>query len=172
MFLDTGLSYRPGFEGMSREEAVEAALEGSATGKEGLFAIVTNRPLTAPEALSTYRSRNAVEGAFRDLKHGIDWRPARCTSEDAIRGRVLISFLALFSVSLMRFLHPEMRGMTAESVAEDAGSFSVTVFAGEGGRRERVYSNYGRVITLAMGRGWAPEAARPPDRASLDRFMR
>jgi transposase len=63
-----------------------------------------------------YRNRNDIETMFRDLKHGIDWRPARCTSEDAVRGRIMIAFLALFCMSMIRFLYPEFRSKTAESI--------------------------------------------------------
>lgn len=65
------------------------------TGREGSFVLLTNRPLTAEKVIELYRARNRAEGAFRDLKHGMDRRPAGCTKEKAIKGRILIPFLAL-----------------------------------------------------------------------------
>ena len=94
--------------------------------------LLTNSRLTAEQALSIYRSRNAVEIAFRDLKHGIDWRPARCTSSDAIRGCVLISFLALFCMSMARSLYSELP------------LFSFTVHTRRNGQKRRIFSNFGR----------------------------
>jgi transposase len=127
-FVDTKLSYRFPLTGRSKEEAINDAVNRMITGREGLFVLVSNRPLTASEMLELYRGRNVIEAAFRDLKHGIDWRPARCTSENAIRGRILVSFLALFCMSMIRFLHSEFRKKTAESIAEELTSFSLTVF--------------------------------------------
>ena len=105
-FVDTKLYYRFPLEGVLKEDAIKRAFNKRKTGREGLFVLFSNRPLTASEILEIYRSRNEIESSFRDLKHGIDWRPARCTSEDAIRGRILISFLSLFCMSMIRFLIP------------------------------------------------------------------
>ena len=118
------------------------------TGREGLFVLLTNRPLTAEKVIELYRARNQVESAFRDLKHGIDWRPARCTNEMAIKGRILISFLALFCISMIRFLHPEYRGRTAESICEELGSFSLTVLVKEGEPKRHIFSNFVPLIRL------------------------
>ena len=41
-------------------------------GREGLFVLLTNKDLSASETLGTYRSRKAVEAAFRDLKQDIN----------------------------------------------------------------------------------------------------
>jgi transposase len=122
------------------------------TGREGLFVLVTNRPLTAEETLRYYRDRNAVEPAFRDLKHEIDWRPARCTKEESIRGRILISFLALFCMSMIRFLYPWFRSKTAESISEELSSFTLTVFTRRNGEERRVWSNSGPILRTIFGR--------------------
>ncbi len=58
------------------------------TRREGLFVLLSDRPFTASGTLDLYRARNDSETAFSDLKHGIDWRSARCTSEDAMRGHI------------------------------------------------------------------------------------
>ena len=169
-FVDTKLSYLFPLTGRSREEAVETAVNRMISGREGLFVLVCNRPLTASEILDLYRSRNDVEGAFRDLKHGIDWRPARCTSEDAVRGRILISFLALFCMSMVRFLYPEFRGMTAELISEELSSFSLTVLAEEGRAKRHIFSNFGRIIRrLWYGKAVIP-APEAPGQTVLDGF--
>ena len=147
-FVDTKLSYMFPLNCFSREEAIDYAVERMITGREGLFVLLTNRPLTAEKVIELYRARNQVESAFRDLKHGIDWRPARCTNEMAIKGRILISFLALFCISMVRFLHPEYRNRTAESICEELGSFSLTVLVREGEPKRRIFSNFVPLIRL------------------------
>ena len=151
-FVNTHLSYQFPLDTLTREEAIEEAVRRMTSGREGLFVLVSNRPLTAEEILRYYRERNAVEDAFRDLKHGIDWRPARCTSEYAIKGRILISFLALFCMSMLRCLYPQFRTKTAESISEELGSFSLTVFFRRNGEKRKVWSNYGPMIMALYGR--------------------
>jgi len=169
-FVDTRLSYRFPLDTMTRSEAIEHAVKQMISGREGLFVLVTNRQLTASEALDMYRSRNAVESAFRDLKHGIDWRPARCTSPDAIKGRILISFLALFCMSMLRFLYPEFRTKTAGSISEELGSFSLTVEVGKKGTRRRIWSNFTPIIRRLKGIKRPFPAPKAPGQASIDVF--
>jgi transposase len=169
-FIDTRLFYSFPLKTMTREEAIEHAAKRMATGREGLFVLLTNRGSTASETLDVYRSRNAAESAFRDLKHGIDWRPARCTSPDSVRGRILISFLALFCMSMVRFLYPEFRTKTAGSISEELGSFSLTVIKGKGGKKRRIWSNFTVIIRRISGRKEPVPAPEEPGQTSLDRF--
>ncbi len=169
-FVDTRLSYQFPLIGRTREEAIEEAVRRMITGREGLFVLVTNRPLTAEETLRYYRDRNAVETAFKDLKHGIDWRPARCTKEESIRGRILISFLALFCMSMIRFLYPRFRSKTAESISEELSSFTLTVFTRRNGEERRVWSNFGPILRAIFGLERAVPVPKAPGQTLLDGF--
>lgn len=169
-FVDTRLSYMFPLDCMSKEEAIDHAVDRMVTGREGLFVLLTNRPLTAERTMELYRSRNQIEEAFRDLKHGIDWRPARCTNEAAIKGRILISFLALFCISMVRFLHPEYRNKTAESIFEELSSFSLTVVIRDGELKRRIFSNFTRLIRLLRSRIRGKSGGIPGNQDSLDSF--
>ena len=170
-FVDTHLSYQFPLDIYSREQAIEEAVKRMTTDREGIFVLISNRELTAGEILRYYRDRNAIETAFRDLKHGIDWRMARCTSEYAIKGRILLSFLALFCMSMIRFLHPEFRTKTAESISEELCSFSLTVFFRRNGERRRVWSNCKPMITASQGGKTPVPVPKAPGQAVLDTFM-
>lgn len=169
-FVDTRLSYQFPLDGRTREEAIDEAVGRMTSGREGIFVLVANRPFSAAHTLELYRSRGRIENAFRDLKHGIDWRPARCTSEKAIRGRVLISFLALFCMSMVRYLYPAYRNVTAESISEELGSFSLTVIGDENGEKRRYFSNFGPLMRLLGGHERPERVPKAPDQAVLDRF--
>jgi len=169
-FVDTRLSYVFPLAGRTREEAVDEAVRHMTSGREGLFVLLTNRSLTSSETLELYRSRNVAESSFRDLKHGIDWRPARCTSSDAVRGRILISFLALFCMSMLRFLYPEFRTKTAESITEELSSFALTVETLRDGAKRRIWSNFSAIIMRISGRKHPVSAPKVPEQASLRVF--
>lgn len=150
--MDAYLHYRFPLAFASREEVVDHAERTITCGREEIFVLLTNRRLTAEQALSIYRSRNAVETAFRDLKHGIDWRPARCTSSDAIRGCVLISFLALFCMSMARFLYSELP------------LFSFTVCTRRNGQKRRIIINFGWSYACYTAGNRLPRCRRHQDR--------
>ena len=169
-FVDTRLFYRFPLHGVPREQAVERAIRSMITGKEGLFVLLTNRELTASDVLKMYRSRNAVETAFKDLKHGISWRPARCTSPDAVKGRILISFLSLFVISMIRFLYPEYRTKTAESISEELSSFSLTVVVTDDGTKKRIWSNFTSLIIHIYAEKRPVRVPQAPEQASLETF--
>ena len=169
-FVDTRLSYMFLLDRMSKEEAIDHAVGRMVTGREELFVLLTNRPLTTERTMELYRSRNQVEEAFRDLKHGIDWRPARCTNKAAIKGRILISFLALFCISMVRFLYPEYRNKTAESIFEELSSFSLTVLIRNGEPKRRIFSNFTRLIRLLRSRIRGKSGGIQGNQASLDTF--
>ena len=117
-----------------------------------------------------YRDRNDIETMFRDVKHGIDWRPAGCTSEDAMRGRIPISFPALFRMSMIRFPYPEFRSKTAESVSEELSSSSLTVLVGDGKQKKRVFSNFGCIIRRLWYGKMSVPVPKAPGQTSIDGF--
>lgn len=116
------------------------------TGKEGSFMLPSSKDMTPSEALQMHRSRNAVETAFRDLKHGVDRRPARCVRPEAIGGRIPISFLAQLVIAFVRFRGSELRRMTAELMVQGMDLFSLTAIFPEGRTVRRIYSNFNTVI--------------------------
>ncbi|MBR1452194.1 MAG: transposase, partial [Candidatus Methanomethylophilaceae archaeon] len=146
LFVDTRLYYQFQLEGMTRQEAIEEAVRRRISGREGYFILMSSKPMAASEMLHKYRSRNDIEDAYRDLKHGIDLRPLRCTGEDSIKGRVLIAFLAYLVLALARFLVPEARGKTADTLIQEISSFSVTMVRSEGMVKERIFSNFGPIM--------------------------
>lgn len=152
MFVDTKLSYLFQLKGMTREESIEEAVRRRISGREGYFVLMSSRPMAASEMLHKYRSRNDIEEAYRDLKHGIDLRPLRCKDEASIKGRVLIAFLAYLVLALARFLVPEARGKTADTLVHEISSFSVTILRENGEVKDRIYSNFGRIMSVFLER--------------------
>ena len=49
---------------------------------------------------------------------------------------------------MIRFLHPEYRNRTAESICGEPGSFSLTVLVKEGEPDRRIFSNFVPLIRL------------------------
>ena len=153
VFVGTKLSYvfRKEWEKTDEREAIVWAVRRMITGREGKFTLLSSRDMTPAEALRIYRSRNDAEASFKALKNSIDWRPARCTGDDAVRGRIMISYLVLTVLSFIRFRCPDLVRTGNEIMLEKLRSFSVTVIYGDGAEKRRIYSNYNHVIGAVKG---------------------
>ena len=88
----------------------------------------------------------------------------------AIKGRILISFLALFCISMIRFFHPEYRNRTAESICEELGSFSLMVLVKEGESKRRIFSNFVPLIRLLRAKIKGKSGGILRNQTSLDTF--
>ena len=64
------------------------------TGLEGYFVLESSLDADPAEILRLYKERDKAEKLIRDLKEGAELRPFRHWSEDAVKGIVLIVFLA------------------------------------------------------------------------------
>ncbi len=60
-----------------------------------------------------------------------------------------------------RFLYPEFRGKTAESISEELSSFSLTILVVDREQNGRVFSSFGRIIK----RLWYGKASVPVPKA-------
>jgi len=150
IFVKTTLSHSFPLDVFNRSEAIEEAVRMMRTGREGFFMLVSSKNMTPYEALTLYRSRNDIESCVKDLKHGIDWRPARGTKPDAVKGRILIAFLSLFVISYIRWKCPKASSKTADSVVKELTSLSVTGICENGTVKKRIYSNFSPLIRSIM----------------------
>jgi len=146
-FIDVKQSYVLNLETMKdRETAIEEAVKSRITGHEGYFILTCSRRIDPAEALRIYRSRNHIEDSYRDLKNGIDIRPLRCRTLNGIKGRVLISFLALFIISFIRYITPEASKFRAETMIQELTRFSVTGKVKEGKVTTMEFSGFTPII--------------------------
>jgi len=147
-FLQTHLSYTFPLTGLSREEAIERALQLSITGKEGFFALVSNKDFSLHEALQYYREKDGVEKLFNSIKNELHIRPTRCWTQEAIDGSILIVFLAQLVISLLRYKHECLCHISTKFILQSLRNFALTIIVGHDGVRKRVFSNFDWINTL------------------------
>jgi transposase len=147
-FLFTHISYTFPLKGVSREEAIDHALKQSITGKEGFFALVSNKDFSVHEALRFYREKDGVEKLFNSMKNEIKLRPTRVWNQDEIYGSILIVFLAQLVVSLLRHKHTLLRRVSTKFIMQSLKNFALTVIVGSNGRKKRVFSNFDWINSL------------------------
>lgn len=64
------------------------------TGLEGFFALESSLDADPVKILELYKNRDKAEKLIRDLKEGAELRPFRHWTENAVKGAVLLAFLA------------------------------------------------------------------------------
>jgi hypothetical protein len=74
-------------------------------------------------------------------------------------------------MSMIRFLYPEFRGRTAESMCEELSSFSLTVLVQNGMERRRVFSNFGRIIRRLWGQKESVPVPKAPGQTLIDDIL-
>ena len=149
-FLQTHLSYTFPLTGLTREEAITRALQLSITGKEGFFALVSNKDFSLHEALQYYREKDGVEKLFNSIKNELHIRPTRCWTQDAIDGSILIVFLAQLVISMLRYKHASLRKISTKFILQSLSNFALTIIVGKHGVKNRVFSNFDWINTLVF----------------------
>lgn len=147
-FLQTHLSYTFPLMGLTREQAIERALQLSITGKEGFFALVSNKDFSLHETLHYYREKDGVEKLFNSMKNELYIRPTRCWTQEAIDGSILVVFLAQLVVSMMRYTHESLRHVSTKFIIKSLSNFALTLVVGSNGVKKRVFSNFDWINTL------------------------
>ena len=141
-FLQTHLSYTFPLTGLSREEAIEHALQLSITGREGFFTLVSNKDFSLHEALRFYREKDRLEKLFHSMKNEIHLRPTRCWTQEAVYGSILVVFLAQLVISMLRYMHASLRHVSTKFIMQSPHNFALTIIVGKNGVGKHVFSNF------------------------------
>jgi len=147
-FLQTHLSYTFPLTGLTRQQAIERALQLSITGKEGFFSLVSNKDFSLHEALQYYREKDSVEKLFNSIKNELHVRPTRCWTQEAIDGSILVVFLAQLLVSMLRYQHTTLRKISTKFIVQSLSNFALTIIVGKNGLKNRVFSNFDWINTM------------------------
>jgi transposase len=149
-FLFTHLSYTFPLTGLSREEAIKQALQQSLTGKEGFFALVSNKDFSVHEALVFYREKDCLEKIFNSIKNEIHLRPTRVWNKEEIYGSILIVYLAQLVINLLRYKHESLRHVSTKFIIQSLRNFALTIIVDKNGLKKRVFSNFDCINTLVF----------------------
>lgn len=84
----------------------------------GFYALLTNDIKDPLQALRVYRTKDAVEKCFDDLKNQLDMKRLRAHSAPAMDGRLFVQFIALIIISALRRKMRETRLAEKHTVRE------------------------------------------------------
>jgi len=83
-----------------KQDAIDAHMK-----KFGYFMLISNHSENAREALTIYRNKDVVEKAFCNIKHRLDMKRTKVSSEKSLEGKLFVQFVALSYVS---YIHQVM----------------------------------------------------------------
>lgn len=121
------------------------------TGLEGFFVLESSLDAEPEAILRLYKNRDKVEKLIRDLKEGIEIRPFRHWSKNAVLGCVLVAFLTNCVTSLTRFLAPNALVTNVKLLKKYLQNLTVTVVYPRNGLRMRLLSNVSPEIESVLG---------------------
>jgi transposase len=127
---------------MSEREALEHVYMDSLNGREGFFCLKSSEELTLKEALETYRRKDSIEKLIHSLKNEIEIKPVRVWSENSVYGALLIGFLAQLIISLLRYVHVELKHTCTKFIKKSLTNLTVTVEKKKNEMRRLIYSNF------------------------------
>ena len=93
---------KTGFNIHRNEVAIKKHLVNS-----GYLVIMTNDSKDSQYVLQLYRTKDCVEKAFENIKNDLDMKRLRIHSDEAMQGRVFITFIALIISSYVRYIMKE-----------------------------------------------------------------
>ena len=135
----------------TEKEAVEYLYEDSLNGREGFFCIKSCEDLTLKQALETYRQKDSIEKLIHSLKNEIEIKPVRVWSENSVYGALLIGFLAQLVISLLRYVHVELKHTCTKFIKKSLVNLTLTVEKTKNKVTRLLYSNFDPINTVIIG---------------------
>ena len=136
---------------MSEKDALECLYQHSVNGREGFFCMKSCEDLTLREALETYRRKDSIEKLIHSLKNEIEIKPVRVWSEYSVYGALLIGFLAQLLISLLRYVHVELKHTCTKFIKKSLTNLTVTFEKTKNRAKRLIYSNFDPINTLIIG---------------------
>ncbi len=124
------------------------------TGVEGFFILESTVDASPVEILSIYKQRDAAEKLIRNLKEGIEIRPIRHFTKNAIIGAIVIAFLAESLISLTQLSCKNPLVKNVKLLKKYLTNLTLTFVYPENGFRFQVVSNVSPPILELFGDFW------------------
>jgi len=140
---------------MTEKEAVDYLYQDSLNGREGFFCIKSCEDLTLKQALETYRQKDSIEKLIHSLKSEIEIKPVRVWSVNGVYGALLIGFLAQLVISLLRYMHAELKHTCTKFIKKSLTNLTVTVEKEKNKIKRLIYSNFDSLNTVIIGQNTA-----------------
>jgi len=135
---------------MTKKQALKCLYQDAVNGREGFFCLKSSEDLTLKQALETYRKKDSIEKLIHSLKNEIEIKPVRVWTKNSIYGALLIGFLAQLVISLLRYVHVELKHTCTKFIKKSLMNLTVTIEKTKNQVKRMVYSNFDPLNTLII----------------------
>ena len=111
--------------------------------------------MTLKEALETYRLKDSIEKIMNSMKNEIEIKPVRVWSDNAIYGALIIGFLAQLFVSVIRYMHEELKHTSTKFIKISLMNLTVTVEYLLNDKKRFIYANFDTINRVILNRKYA-----------------
>lgn len=122
------------------------------TGLEGFFALESSLDADPAKILELYKNRDKAEKLIRDLKEGAELRPFRHWTENAVKGIVLIVFLASALARLTQFFSQNSLVKNLKLLKKYLTHLTLSVVHMKNGRKMTFVSNFSEEMRALFGK--------------------
>ena len=150
--VDAKIVFQTKLTELTDKEALELAKKASINGREGFFCLTSSDNLTLKEALETYRMKDSIEKIMNSLKNEIEIKPVRVWSDNAIYGALLIGFIAQLFISVIRYVHEELKHTSTKFIKISLSNLTVTVEYLQNDRKRFIYANFDSINGVILNR--------------------
>jgi transposase len=149
--VDVKYSVQTRLHKMTEKEALDHLYRRSINGREGFFCIKSCENLTLKQALQTYRQKDSIEKLIHSLKNEIEIKPVRVWTENSVYGALLIGFLTQLVISLLKYIHVELKHTCTKFIKKSLSNLTVTAIKTKNRVNQLIYSNFDPLNTLIIG---------------------
>jgi len=140
---------------LTDEEAFEIVKKAAINGREGFFCLTSSDNLTLKEAIETYRMKDSIEKIMNSLKNEIEIKPLRVWSDNAIFGALIIGYLAQLFISVIRYVHKELKHTSSKFIKNSLSNLTVTVETRAKQKKRFIFANFDSINRLIIHRNYA-----------------
>jgi transposase len=148
ILVEATIEYQTKLKSLSENEAFELVKKATITGREGFFCLSSSKNLTLNEALKIYREKDSIEKIMQSLKNEINIKPVRVSSDNSIKGALLIGYLAQLIISLIKYDEPELKNYSTKFIKISLSNLTVTIEKLKKHKKRRIYSNFDSINEL------------------------
>ncbi len=112
---------------MTCKELEDLLFEHNTDGREGFFLLKSSKNLTPKEALTTYRNRDIIEKLMDSIKNTICIKPIRVWTANAIKGAILIGFLAQLILAIYQHDNKDLHKYRHSTLLHSLRNLTLTI---------------------------------------------
>lgn len=140
--ISVKLEYETKLKELTENDAKKLVRNQVFSGNEGYFILISSKSLDLKDALKYYRSKDSIEKFIEVLKNTVNVKPLRVWSDNAIKGSLLIGYLAYLILALLKIDNPKLSKISPKFIKQSLKNLTVTIEKLKNKKKREIFSNF------------------------------